>query len=165
MHNNENDLFNRLFSRTIICENGCWEFTGGRFSKGYGMITYKRKTLKAHRVAYDLVVGDIPEGIHVLHHCDNPSCCNPEHLFLGTSQDNVDDCIAKDRRANARGSDIGNSILDDKSVLEIWRLLNESNLSQREIGSRYNVSQALISAIKNGQRWKHVLTVMDSNYA
>ena len=76
----ESEAFDRLFDRTIICKNGCWEFTGGRDKDGYGKFTVLGVTLRAHRVAYDLCVGDIPKGALVLHSCDNPSCINPSHL-------------------------------------------------------------------------------------
>src|ERR1700756_2891954 len=86
---------------------GCWEWQGKRHYKGYGHFTVRgqgrRRTLKAHRVSWELANGPIPEGLHVLHSCDNPPCVNPDHLFLGTDMDNVHDRDAKGRR-NVAGS-------------------------------------------------------------
>ena len=73
----------------------CWEWTAGQNSDGYGNFNFPNKTKSAHRVAWILTYGPIPMGICVLHSCDNPSCCNPEHLFLGTNQDNMNDLAEK----------------------------------------------------------------------
>lgn len=103
---NRDRVFDRLFDKAIIQENGCWEYCGYIGTHGYGQIRIggrvNGKLLRTHRVAYDLVKGDIPKGINVLHTCDNPKCVNPDHLFLGTQQDNVDDCINKGRRGFQR---------------------------------------------------------------
>jgi len=79
---------------------GCWPFTGQRMRRGlpYGLI-FDRRTRRAHRVAWELTHGPIPEGLNVLHRCDNPPCCNPAHLFLGTDGDNAADREAKGRSA------------------------------------------------------------------
>lgn len=78
---------------------GCWNWTGFRRTKkdAYGGFKYEGKHWLSHRLAYHLLVGPIPEGMHLLHRCDNQSCCNPEHLFIGTNQDNVDDKMQKRR--------------------------------------------------------------------
>jgi hypothetical protein len=77
--------------------NECWPWTGRCDTFGYGRIGIERKEHPAHRVAYELTRGPIPDGICVLHHCDHPACCNPAHLFLGTKKDNTQDMIAKGR--------------------------------------------------------------------
>src|SRR4030095_15726266 len=76
----------------------CWTWIGSLHSAGYGIINRRRDTaIRAHRVSYEMAFGPIPEGLHVLHHCDNPPCVRPDHLFLGTAVDNVNDMMAKGR--------------------------------------------------------------------
>jgi hypothetical protein len=87
-----------LFEKVKIASSGCWEWQDSVDSCGYGRTRYKRRLMSAHRAAYIHKFGGIPEGMHVLHRCDNPPCINPAHLFLGTHQDNMDDMAAKGRR-------------------------------------------------------------------
>ena len=75
----------------------CLEFTGYKNERGYGRLRYKGKKMLAHRLMWLLKKGSIPKGMLVLHKCDNPSCCNIEHLFLGTHKDNYKDALQKDR--------------------------------------------------------------------
>lgn len=81
-------------------KNGCWVWQKSLSKKGYGNLYFNRKTLKAHRESYRLFNGEFDNKLHVLHKCDNPSCVNPEHLFLGTNLDNVEDRVKKGRSAN-----------------------------------------------------------------
>jgi len=78
------------------CLDDCWEWPGNRDAKGYGYV-FGKQLRRTHRVMYELMYGPIPEGMLVCHRCDNPSCMNPSHLFLGTSADNNRDCVAKGR--------------------------------------------------------------------
>jgi hypothetical protein len=75
----------------------CWLWTGHRGCKGYGAAWAEGRHQAAHRVSWELAFGAIPDGLHVLHHCDNPPCVNPDHLWLGTNSDNQRDCVAKGR--------------------------------------------------------------------
>ena len=95
-----------FWERVVIGGPGeCWEWTGARLPSGYGFITRNLKidgrrkgvTIYAHRMSYEIHNGEIPEGLQALHSCDNPSCPNPDHLFIGTQQDNVDDMMSKGR--------------------------------------------------------------------
>lgn len=81
---------------------GCWLWTGSKNRQGYGETMFRKRHLRANRVAYELANGPIPEGLMVLHSCDNPPCVNPDHLFLGTGTDNMQDCIRKGRTRHDR---------------------------------------------------------------
>lgn len=80
--------------------NGCWEWLGCKWKSGYGYLRPNKQYISAHRYFYVLYNADIPEGLDVLHRCDNPSCVNPEHLWLGTHSDNMKDAYAKGRRTS-----------------------------------------------------------------
>lgn len=80
-----------------VLGDGCWEWCGSRVGAGYGRLIVEGQAIGAHRLAYEVFVGPIPDGLWVLHHCDNPPCVNPDHLFLGTALDNTRDMLAKGR--------------------------------------------------------------------
>lgn len=91
----------RFWTKVLPVESGCWEWQAGRNEHGYGLFATRRSgRSRAHRVAYERFVGPIPEGLHVLHTCDNPPCVNPAHLFLGTVKDNSKDMMRKGRNRN-----------------------------------------------------------------
>lgn len=91
-------LLERLLEKVIINEvTDCWEFTGGKNNIGYGMIRDEKKMRTAHRVSYEEHYSKIPNGMIVMHSCDNPICCNPQHLSLGTHKDNTRDMLSKGR--------------------------------------------------------------------
>jgi hypothetical protein len=90
-------IVERLTSQLRPAMNGCLEYIGSRSTKGYGRIRIEGRYLAAHRVAYEAMVGPIPDGLWVLHRCDNPPCCNPKHLWIGTAEDNNRDRDLKGR--------------------------------------------------------------------
>lgn len=93
----------RLKNNIALTDQGCWQWTKNKDRLGYGRLKISLgtrllfKTSSAHRFAWELIVGEIPEGMCVLHKCDNRACCNPDHLFLGTQQDNMQDMHKKGR--------------------------------------------------------------------
>lgn len=93
----------KRFARFIrVSDDGCWLWTGNRMAKGYGLFAVEGINHRAHRVSYEMATGQHPGSLFVCHHCDNPSCVNPAHLFLGTAQDNTNDMLAKGRRKAAK---------------------------------------------------------------
>lgn len=90
------------FQSTLNAETGCIEWVGARQATGYGALNIRGKVVAAHRLSYELNVGPIPDGMFICHKCDNPPCVNPEHLFLGTNADNIEDMRKKGRAAWAR---------------------------------------------------------------
>jgi hypothetical protein len=100
-------LLERLLEKIIVDEvTNCWNFTGGKNNIGYGMIRDEKKMRTAHRVSYEEHNSKIPQGMLVLHSCDNTLCCNPSHLRLGTHKDNTHDMISKGR-AKPFGAHLG----------------------------------------------------------
>lgn len=142
----------------------CWEWQGASNGTGNGcghgrfcIRVIEGKSLReySHRISWMLKFGDIPEGMSVLHKCDNPPCCNWKHLFLGTQKDNMQDASRKGRcvTPNLKGEEAYQAKLKEKDVLEIKRLLAEEKVSQSQIARNYNVSLQAIHLIKKGRNW------------
>lgn len=97
--------------------SSCWYWTASTVYNGYGRFRLNSKTLRAHRVSWIICNGDITHGLYVLHHCDNPSCVNPKHLWLGTQAENIQDAVSKDRMAT--GEQNGRSAIRRKQLIYI----------------------------------------------
>lgn len=141
----------RLMEKVRKDPGGCWLWTGVVVRR-YGQIGVKGKGRRTHRVSYELFKGPIPEGLYVLHSCDNPLCVNPDHLFLGTNEDNMADMVKKGRAARMAGEKHGMSKLTAQDVTRILR----DNRKQKEIAKDYAVTQSLISHVKCRKGWKHI---------
>lgn len=138
-------------------EESCWDWVGFAHPKGYGHLTVKGKLFKSHRASYEAYNGPIPEGLQVLHQCDNPGCVNPNHLFLGTHLDNMKD-KAKKMRAPAMVGELNPyHLLSEADVREILRL---RRMGERgvDVAKQFNVSQCTVSAIVTGRNWSHIST-------
>jgi hypothetical protein len=149
-----------LWNRVKIVNN-CWEYQGHRHAKGYGTIRIgsrkdgSRRMEQAHRFAWMKINGDIPDGLCVLHHCDNPSCVKPGHLFLGTNQDNMTDMVNKGRSRKSRGVLNPSAKLTIHQVMEIKKRLKTGE-SPTSMANDYPVSRNLLYAMRNGDVWNHI---------
>jgi hypothetical protein len=136
--------------------DACWVWTGMRNDSGYGLFILKGRYLRAHRIAFQLTSGNVPQGICVCHHCDNPPCVRPDHLFLGTVADNNADMVAKGRNRNKvhLGEQNGQSKLTSKQVDEIRFRYAAGGITQRELARQYGVSNSLIGHIVTRRFWR-----------
>lgn len=137
----------------------CWEWLGSTTEFGYGWFR-AAGTWGAHRYSWTLHFGPIPDGMCVLHRCDNPRCCNPAHLWLGTNQDNNADCFSKGRMKpnsgqRARGEQHGLAKLDADAIREIRRR-RADGAGIKDLGVEFGVNHTNISSICLGKTWRHV---------
>lgn len=142
----------RFLSKTKKELNGCWTWTASKSgSAGYGGFYFKGTKHYAHRVSWELHNGKIPNGMYVLHKCDNPSCVNPSHLFLGTQSDNINDSYAKGRHP----SGVGKRSLSLNRVEEIRERLKNGE-SQTSIGTDLSVNVQVIWQVAQGITYKNI---------
>ena len=148
-------LLERIWMKTQISEEGCWEWQGYKDKDGYGILTYNKKPVKLHRVIYELVNEDLG-GLHALHTCDNPSCLRPSHIFAGTNADNTADKIEKGRARYAHGEESGNHYLTIEQVLAIRRDYENSDKKKgviKAIAEKHNIRPHLAGRIIRRERW------------
>lgn len=148
----------RLFDKVEpIPFSGCFIWMGWIDNDGYGYMYHspKRRTVKAHRVAWELAFGSIPEGMGVLHRCDVRSCVNPAHLFLGTHADNMRDMKGKSRAIGTHGTDNFKAKLTELQVRTIISLQHGEE-SCAEVSRRFGVSHTSVWRIWSGIGWKHI---------
>jgi len=133
----------------------CWPWIRGKNSDGYGIFKHHGKTFSAHRFMWTEMFGKIPDGMHVLHKCDNPLCVNPNHFFLGTQVDNIKDMMLKGRSRNSKGEYNNKAKLTTDNVINIRQLLSKG-IFQKHIANLYNISRCTISHIESGYTWSHI---------
>ena len=137
-------------------DKSCWNWTASRKPAGYGHMSWNGRENGTHRISWELAHGAIPDGLFVLHACDNPRCVNPAHLFLGTHQDNVTDMMRKGRSVNLRGEQHGNCKLSDAQVAEIRRRYEAGDTSCRKLAAEFEVAPSNINKIVLGMgRQRH----------
>lgn len=155
------DLEERFWQH-VTKSDGCWEWQGKRGVSGYGVICFRNTLRVASRVSWEIHNGPIPEGLFACHHCDNPLCVNPDHLFLGTNSDNFRDMLAKGRHTfqkhpgQNKGEGHPGVRLTEAQVLEIRRLGREGQLFPHEIAMRFPVKTCTVRAILHRKLWKHL---------
>lgn len=158
----ESATLQKRFDEKYIPEpmSGCWLWLGAIDSKGYGHISNGPRRIMASRASWLLAHGSFPNNLYVLHRCDNPACVNPDHLFLGTHQDNMDDMMAKGRRAvgdkvASKGENHPGAKLKDADIINIRRD-HKNGEPQTSIAKRLNMSLPPINQIVNRKSWKHI---------
>lgn len=134
--------------------DGCWLWTGGVQSKGYGTFSFDDTPFYAHRFSYELHKGAIPSGMCVCHHCDTPRCVNPEHLFLGTPKDNSVDMAAKGRSVS--GDRCHWARLTSSQVIELRSLFATGQWTGKQLAERYGISPTHVYACAHRRFWTHI---------
>lgn len=138
-----------LAEKTYIKPSGCWYWGGNRNEKGYGLLEVRGVIYRIHRIVYEHCVGEVSESDLVLHHCDNPPCCNPSHLYIGDHRDNILDCVRRNRHPA--------SILNEEMVREIRnRSTGSSRQSAKRLAEIFGVSVDAIQDVLTRRTWQHV---------
>lgn len=138
-------------------EDECWEWSRCKNAGGYGIIEVNKKVLRANRVSWVIENGEIPNGLIVCHKCDNPSCCNPSHLFLGTHFDNAMDRTAKGRGPSNFGNKNPRAKLNEHSVMLIKLLYRkEKDFNATALSKMFCCKASSIYDIVLGRNWKHI---------
>lgn len=140
------------FWANLDATGSCWEWRGESIRLGYGRLRVGRRKVLAHRFAYAMFRGE-PGDLFVCHTCDNPPCCNPTHLFLGTTTDNMRDMVSKGRNAESHGEHNPNAKLTDDDAREVIRM-RAAGASRRVVAERFGISRTMVSLITSGRNWK-----------
>ena len=153
---------NRFYAKVLLPnENGCMLWTASKRSFGYGAFSlFKGKAIRAHRYSYELFVGEIPKGKHILHRCDIPACVSPDHLYIGDNKQNAKDRIDRGRDSKPPvlcGEKNNKSKLTNEKVIEIIKLISDG-LSDYAIAKTYQVDKKIILLIKQEKIWKEITT-------
>ena len=135
--------------------NECWPWTRGKSHDGYGRIQLRGRDQYAHRIAWELANRRSADGFLVLHSCDNPGCCNPAHLRLGSHTDNQRDAIERGRRDDRRGSQNHNAKLTETAVRRL-RALRAQGATLRELAQEFGIAENTACMAARGTRWTHV---------
>lgn len=143
------------FWRRVHKTQACWIWTGARQPKGYGWIQVNKRMYAAHRMAWAITHGPIPTGLFVCHHCDNPQCVRPDHLFLGTNSENLQDAVRKGRHRPTAlpGERNPRAKLTFEDVLEARKEFSRG-VTHRELARRFGVARSTMYAAVSGARWK-----------
>lgn len=135
----------------------CWVWLGSTSHNGYGQFMINHSGIRPHRYSYEVHVGPIPNGLDIMHKCDNRLCVNPDHLGVGTKKDNITDKVSKGRHAH--GETISTAKLTNEQVYEIRRRYNRTSYHKSnvaELAKEFNVNRNCIIAIVNRETWNHL---------
>lgn len=150
-------LLERLSYNSKMLKNGCIVWTGYVEKTGYATMRFKGNRIKVHRASWIAHNGDIPDGLLILHKCDNRKCINPDHLFIGTQQDNMDDMKTKgrDNRVGVKGSKNHNTNIDEVDVKMIRQRFIDGE-SRKTLMCDYQLGKTTLQSILSNKSWKHV---------
>ena len=148
-------LKERFDEKWVEDENGCWLWTGHIDSKGYGRFAGMDGEFRAHRISYGLHNGEIPDSGWILHKCDVRNCVNPEHLFLGDNDANMQDKCEKERQT--RGVCVHTAVLTEESVIKIRKLYVVGDTTIKNLAQQFGVSQTAVQNVVSYTSWKHLL--------
>jgi hypothetical protein len=145
----------RFWAKVNKLPSGCWEWTGATNKGGYGILhTLAYDSQKAHRLAWELTHGPIPDGLLICHHCDNPPCCNPDHLFLGTHTDNMKDAFSKGRISRPKGDSHHNAKMSSEEVALARQLHTEGKTTGAALARRFGMSKAAMCKLLRGETYR-----------
>lgn len=157
------DALLERFWRYVRKTEGCWEWTGGRFqsSLGYGQFRVGKRKVRAHRFAWQITNGSIPNGMRICHKCDNPTCCNPTHLFMGTDADNIADRGRKGRTKNGSRQfpELWSAERNPAAKVN-WAAVHEIRLGRlrgrtlSQLSTQYGISISQVRNIVNNTNWR-----------
>ena len=148
-------LKKKIINYSEKCDvSGCWNWKMAKNSRGYAEISHNAKKERANRISYQAFKGEVPSHLFICHTCDNPACVNPDHLYIGTHQNNVDDKLKRNKQP--RGEEIKLAKLTEKDILKIRELWEKRYMSQQKIADQFGVIQTTISRIVLRQTWKHI---------
>lgn len=142
------------FWRLVEKSSHCWSWLGETDKDGYGRFWYRGSTKRAHRCSWMLCQGRIPTGQQVLHRCDNPRCVRPDHLFLGTLRDNVNDMLSKGR--SLKGERHSQAKLTEEQVICVLQWRPGCGQLLRELAAEFRVSITALELVRSGTNWKHL---------
>ncbi len=153
----EKPLKERILEKVIISDDGCWNWSGAMYKRGYGQIRIGKRCYRAHRISYEVHVGPIPNGMVVMHLCDNKICVRPSHLRVGTQLENMKDGVSKkifsrDEKWAMEHPEKAKLSFDD--VVKIRELYSTKAFSQEKIGKMFGVHQTSIGFIIRRVHWK-----------
>lgn len=142
----------------VLRKPGCWTWLAGKNTAGYGSFWFHGRLVMAHRVSWMLEHGPIPDGLFVLHHCDNPPCVNPKHLFLGTARDNLIDAISKGRHhaPQPRHGEQNSSAKLTQQYVSKMRHLRCQGKTYQQIADLFGICKRTALLACKGITWKHV---------
>ena len=144
------------FFKKVNKTESCWLWTGSINGGGYGTFKYLDTIQNAHRAGWRIIKGEIPKGLLVLHKCDVRNCVNPDHLFLGTYLENIEDMMNKGRGNFVRGKNHGLSKLNEKEVIEIRRLDKHDIITRKLLSKMFKVNVSTIAGIVKRKAWIHI---------
>ena len=162
------------FWRRVVRADGCWEWSGARMPTGYGHLRYNGREWYAHRLAYALAIGAIPDGAFICHRCSHPPCCRPDHLYAGSARDNHADAVAASHATKppmffgsehwahvrperiVKGERHGLAKVSADDVREMRRLYGQGGVSYRTLGGQYGMTAQAVCRIVKRRVWQHV---------